>query len=197
LEYGGSVTLHFVSAGSDVLQKSDAVFDEWTAILRQIAKHGNAVLIAFLRATPKFFAQIQSLKKKEETVPVVRKVLNLVAEIAEKDAESALAAFRSAAQALRKVSLAQFEEWVENGLATKQDSSAKARKSYFALETRQSNELLQEAQTGVPLEKIQTVLRIYVEGLTGKEIEIAPLTAMPQESRIGDGKTVFSARARQ
>ncbi|HEX8638175.1 MAG TPA: VWA domain-containing protein [Pyrinomonadaceae bacterium] len=191
LEYGGSVTLHFVSAGSDVLQKSGAVFEEWTAILRQIAKHGNAVLIAFLRATPKFFAQIQSLKKKDETIPVVRKVLRLVAEIAEKDAESALAAFRSAAQALRKVSLAQFEEWVETGLATKQDSSAKARKSYFALETRQSNELLQEAQIGVPLEKIQTVLRIYVEGLTGREIEIAPLTAMPQESRIGDGKTVF------
>jgi hypothetical protein len=191
LEYGGSVTLHFVSAGSDVLRKSDAVFEDWAAILRQIAKHGNAVLIAFLRATPKFFAQIQSLKRKEETILIVRKVLNLVAEIAENDAESALAAFRSAAQALRKVSLAQFEEWVENGLLTKQDSSAKARKSYFALETRQSNELLQEAQTGIALEKIQTVLRIYVEGLTGKEIEIAPLTAMPQESRIGDGKTVF------
>jgi hypothetical protein len=191
LEYGGSVTLHFVSAGSDVLQKTDAIFEDWTVILRQIAKHGNAVLIAFLRATPKFFAQIQSLKKKEETIPIVRKVLHLVAEIAENDAESALAAFRSAAQALRKVSLAQFEEWVENGLLTKQDSSAKARKSYFALETRQSNELLQEAQTGIALEKIQTVLRIYVEGLTGREIEIAPLTAMPQESRIGDGKTVF------
>ena len=34
-------------------------------------------------------------------------------------------------------------------------------------------------------------MRIYVEALTGKEIEIAPLTAMPQESRIGDGKTIY------
>ena len=43
----------------------------------------------------------------------------------------------------------------------------------------------------MPLEKVQTVLRIYVEGLTGKEVEIAPLSAMPQESRIGDGKTIY------
>ncbi len=191
LEFGGSVTLHFVSAGSDVLQKTDAVFEDWCACLQLVAKNGNAILIAFLRATPKFFAQIQTLKKKDEIVAIARKVLSLVAEIAEKDAESALAAFRSSAQALKKVSLEQFEEWVETGLVEKENVSAKARKSYFALETRQSNELLQEAQEGLPLEKIQTILRIYVEGLTGKEVEIAPLTAMPQESRIGDGKTIY------
>jgi nitric oxide reductase NorD protein len=223
LEFGGSVTLHFVSSGADVLQKTDAVFEDWCEVLQKIAKHGNAILIAFLRATPKFFAQIFSrnggfqpavllassrqktgrqdavptaakmaaLQKNDEIVAIARKVLNLVAEIAEKDAESALAAFRSSALALKKVSLEQFEEWVETGLVEKENVSAKARKSYFALETRQSNELLQEAQEGLPLEKIQTILRIYVEGLTGKEVEIAPLTAMPQESRIGDGKTIY------
>ena len=191
LEFGGSVTLHFVSAGSDVLQKTAEVFEDWCVVLQNIAKTGNAVLIAFLRATPKFFAQIATVKKSGETVSVVRRILKLTAEIAEKDGESALAAFRSSAGALKKVSLAQFEEWVSTGLIEKENESLKARKSYFALETRRSNELLQEAQEGLPLEKIQTVLRIYVEGLTGKEIEIAPLTAMPQESRIGDGKTVY------
>lgn len=191
LEFGGSVTLHFVSSGADVLRKTDKVFESWCVCLQIIARSGNAILIAFLRATPKFFAQIQTLKKKEEIIAIAEKVLNLVAEIGEKDAESALAAFRSSAQALKKVSLEQFEEWVETGLVEKENVTAKARKSYFALETRQSNELLQEAQEGLPLEKIQTVLRIYVEGLTGKEIEIAPLTAMPQESRIGDGKTIY------
>jgi hypothetical protein len=191
LEYGGSVTLHFVSAGGEVLQKADRVFDDWCAVLQRIARHGNAVLIAFLRATPKFFAQIASLKKSGENVATIKKILQLTAEVAEKDAESALAAFRSSAQALKKVSLAQFEEWVETGLAEKQNDSAKARRSYFALETRQSNQLLQEAQEGLPLEKIQTILRIYVEGLTGKEIEIAPVSSIPQESRIGDGRTIY------
>ncbi len=202
LEYGGSVTLHFVASGSEVLQKADAVFEDWCAVLQKIARHGNAVLINFLRATPRFFAQIgtpssrrQSAGKmpalRSESVSLVRKILHLTAEIAERDAESALAAFRSSAQALKKVSLAQFEEWVETGLAEKKNESAKARRSYFALETRRSNQLLQEGSVGLPLEKIQTVLRIYVEGLTGKDVEVAPLTAMPQESRIGDGKTIY------
>jgi hypothetical protein len=191
LEYGGSVTLHFVSSGGEVLQKADAVFADWCAVLQKIARHGNAVLIAFLRATPKFFAQIASLRKSEQSVATTRKILQLTAEVAEKDAESALAAFRSSARALKKVSLAQFEEWVETGLVEKQNDSAKARRSYFALETRQSNQLLQESQEGLLLERVQTILRIYVEGLTGKEVEIAPLTSMPQESRIGDGKTIY------
>src|SRR5215204_1102870 len=215
LEFGGSVTLHFVAAGADVLRRTDAVFDEWVKVLQIIARHGNAVLISFLRATPRFFAQIlprnavvptavpnaaraRKLSRDDSAtaaetaaLQIANKVLTLVAEIAEKDAESALAAFRSASGALKKVSLEQFEEWVETGLIEKENESAKARKSYFALETRQSNELLQEASVGLPLEKIQTVLRIYVEGLTGKEVEIAPLSAMPQESRIGDGKTVY------
>ena len=43
----------------------------------------------------------------------------------------------------------------------------------------------------MPLETIQSVLRIYVEGLTGKEVEVSPLSAMPQESRIGDGRTIY------
>ncbi len=191
LDFGGSVTLHFVSAGSIVLEKAAEVFTVWTDVLERVAKQGNAVLITFLRATPRFFAQLATLKKHDDMVAVAGKILTLVAEIAEKDAESALAAFRSSTGALTKVSLDQFEEWVETGLAEKENASAKARKSYFALETRQSNEMLQDAQEGLPLDSVQGVLRIYVEGLTGKQIEVAPLTAMPQESRIGDGKTIY------
>lgn len=191
LDFGGSVTLHFVSAGSVVLERAPEVFDVWREALENVARHGNAVLISFLRATPRFFAQVATLKKRHEIVAVARRVLTLVASIAEKDAESALAAFKSSAGALKKVSLDQFEEWVTTGLNEKENASAKARKSYFALETRQSNELLREAQEGLPLDAVQTVLRIYVEGLTGREIEIAPLTAMPQESRIGDGRSIY------
>jgi hypothetical protein len=197
LEYGGSVTLHFVASGSAVLGRMEAIFEDWCAVLRKIAKQGNAVLISFLRATPKFFGQIAALGKRaarapsDDPVTVTSKVLRLISEIAETDGESALAAFRSSTSALKKVPLEQFEEWVENGLREKQEESAKARRSYFALETRQSNELLRQTREGLPLERVQTVLRIYIEGLTGREVEIAPLSAMPQETRIGDGKTIY------
>ncbi len=37
---------------------------------------------------------------------------------------------------------------------------------------------------------MQHLLRLYIEALTGTEVEIAPLAAVPDESRIGDGKTI-------
>lgn len=199
LDYGASVTLHFVSSGSEVLRRAPGAFDEWFNVLAKIAGQGNAVLIAFTRATPKFFKQLGTGSVKGRTniaadevhIGLIKRVLNLTAEIAERDAESALAAFRSSTAALKKVSLEQFEEWIETGLREKYQDSAKARRSYFALETRESNAFLHETRSGLPLENIQAILRIYVEGLTGKEVEIAPLSAMPQESRIGDGRMIY------
>lgn len=191
LEYGGSVTLHFVQSGASTMRRGDSVFEEWCAAAKQFGKHGNAVLIAFLRVAPAFFRNISGLKDPEDAGRVSRRVLSLVAQIAETDAESALAAFKSSSKALRKVSLEQFEEWVELGLEAQSNASAKARRSFFALETRHSNELLNEAQEGLALDGVQTVLRMYIEGLTGREVEIAPLSAMPQESRIGDGSTIY------
>ncbi|MEP6704879.1 MAG: hypothetical protein ABJB34_08745, partial [Acidobacteriota bacterium] len=192
LEFGGSVTLHFITSGSAVLRDADGVFDEWCSVLKKIARQGNAVLIAFLRGTPKFFKQtIGTGKLAAEHISSVRRVLELTGTIAETDAESALAAFRSSAFALRRVSLDQFEKWIDAGLEATANDPAKSRRSYFALETRQSNAILQNTRAGLHLEDVQTVLRIYIEGLTGKTVEIAPLTNVPQESRIGDGKTIY------
>lgn len=190
LEFGGSVTLHFVASGSDVLGAADAVFDDWKLVARTVARHGNAVLIAFLRATPKVIAALTRNKREDHSEAIAR-VLQLTAKIAESDAESALAAFKSSAAALRSVSLEQFEEWIGSGIEDHAGQSSKARRSYFALETRESTSRLQQARSGLPLEKVQTVLRMYVEALTGKEVEIAPITELLQESRIGDGKTIY------
>jgi hypothetical protein len=191
LEFGGSVTLHFITSGSAVLLNAEDIFDEWCSVLKKIARQGNAVLIAFLRATPKFFKQSGSTAKfTSENIESMRRVLELTGVIAEIDAESALAAFRSSASALRRVTLDQFEKWIDAGLKATADDSPKSRRSYFALETRQSNAILQNTRAGLHLEDIQNVLRIYIEGLTGKTVEIAPISNLPQESRIGDGKTI-------
>ena len=191
LEFGGSVTLHFITSGSAVLRNAYAVFDDWCAVLRKVARQGNAVLIAFLRATPKFFKQISGNGKfTADNIEAMRRVLQLTGVIAETDAESALAAFRSSAFALRRVTLEQFEKWIDAGLKATVDDTPKSRRSYFALETRQSNSILQNTRAGLHLEDIQAILRIYIEGLTGKTVEIAAISNVPQESRIGDGKTI-------
>ena len=189
LEFGGSVTLHYVSSGSEVLGVAPKAFDEWNGLARSIADHGNAVLISFLRATPKFLTAFRTTRGRVSTAEL-RRILQVVRKIAAIDGESALAAYRSSPGALRKVSVGQFEEGVEQGISETEAGSSKARRSYCPLETRGSNEHLQESRIGLPLEKIQSVLRMYVEALTGKEVEIVPLSAMPQESRIGDGKTI-------
>lgn len=190
LEFGGSVTLHFVSSGGDVLAAAPAAFDDWCVLARKIARYGNAVLISFLRSTPRFFALFDA-RKRRGGAEDIRSVLQLTANIAETDAESALAAFRSSSSALKEVSIEQFEQWVATGMSEREADSAKARRSYFALETRGSKDRLHEARLGLPLEKIQTVLRLYVEALTGKEIEVEPITSMPEQSRIGNGKTIY------
>ena len=66
----------------------------------------------------------------------------------------------------------------------------RARRSYYALETRSSNDALHVGGAGVALESVQLLLKLYVEGLTGRAVEIAPLAAVPIESRIGDGRTI-------
>jgi nitric oxide reductase NorD protein len=196
LDQGGSVTLHFVSSGSAVLRGNPENFDDWCRVMEKIGPHGNAVLIAFLRATPRFFQQIGAIRlegAEEGSVKTVaiKHVLSLIGEIAETDAESALAAFRTAATALQSSSISQYEQWIESGLSELDGESTKARRSYFALETRHSNDTLRQTRSGLLLEAVQHVLRLYIEALTGREIEIAPLTAIPQESRIGDGRTIY------
>ena len=196
IDHGGSVTLYFLTAGAEVLRRTEEVFDDWHSLLEQIAKHGNAVVIAFLRATPKFVKQIATVKLDGSIDgsiknAALKRVLLLTRDIAKNDGESALAAFRSSAFALQKVSLDQYEEWINTGLRENENESAKSRRSYFALETRRSNDLLLKTRTGLQLDGIRLILRLYIEALTGREIEIAPLSTMPQESRIGDGKTIY------
>jgi nitric oxide reductase NorD protein len=193
LEFGGSVTLHFIESGSSVLRSEPAAFVAWQSLATKIGKHGNAVLIAFIRASPGIFAQLRSThaSRRRESDEVAAAVISLVSKVADGDAESALAAFRSSPDALERVSLDQFKEWIERGIEETGGSSFKSSRSYFALETRGSNEHLHKTRVGLPLENVQTVLRIYIEGLTGRDVDVAPMTAMPEQSRIGDGKTIF------
>ena len=190
LEFGGSVTLHFVASASKVLSIAPNSFDRWSALSQVVARHGNSVLISFLRATPGVFASIKRGRPSEADLNLGN-LLVQIEKIVDVDPESALAAFRSSADALAKVSVDQFQSWVDAGLCENADSTNKARRSYFALETRESNERLQSSRLGVPLDRVQNILRLYVEALTGREIAIEPLSAISQETRIGDGQSIF------
>jgi nitric oxide reductase NorD protein len=188
LERGGAAALHVLIAGGEVLRTLPDCFNDWIDLLWTIAPHGNAGLVAFIRSSPSFFQNIAVSNATGEATVLARRIIALTRDVARVDAESSLACIRVSAKALRTVSIEQFENWARAGLIV---GDTRARRSYYALETRTSNEALRAGDSnGVSLESVQSLLRLYVEGLTGRAVEIAPLAAVPVEARIGDGRTI-------
>ena len=189
LERGGGAALQLLVVGGEILRLLPEAFDEWLEMLSAVAQHGNASLVAFVRSSPRFVRILVSQADHERAVNLAVRVVRVTRSIAETDSEAALACFRSSAVALRNVTIEQFEEWARLGLSsTKKD--ARARRSYFALETRGSHDALRSGNQGLALESVSHILRLYVEGLTGNEVEISSLAAVPVETRIGDGRTI-------
>jgi nitric oxide reductase NorD protein len=189
LERGGGAALHVLVAGGEILRRAAEVFDEWISLLWVVAAHGNASLVAFVRSSPAFIRLLTAETNRAASIELSRRVLALTKEIAAVDGEAALACFRSSARALRSVSIEQFEMWARQGL-TSGRTDARARRSYFSLETRGSYEALLSGSAGLALDSVQHLLRLYVEALTGREVDIAPLAAVPDEARIDDGRTI-------
>jgi nitric oxide reductase NorD protein len=189
LERSGGGALNLMLAGGEVLRSAPALFADWIELLRVVAQHGNASLVAFVRASPRFVRSFITDHKSADSISLMKRVIALTLDIARLDGEAALACFRSSPGVLRSVAIEQFAEWALHGLATTK-ADARARRSYFALETRSSYDVLHGGNTGLALDTVKDVLRLYVEALTGKEIEIAPIAAVPIETRLGDGKTI-------
>ena len=189
LERGGGSALQVLITGGDILRTLPAIFDDWVKLLWTVAQHGNASLVAFVRSSPRFVRALQSHADHARVTDLALRVITLTREIAETDGEAALACFRSSGLALRTVSIEQFEQWAREGLAA-HSKDARARRSYFALETRGSYDALTSGSNGLALEAVRHLLLLYIEGLTGREVEISPLAAVPLESRISDGRTI-------
>jgi len=147
LERGGGAALHILLAGGEILRRAPEIFDEWIELLWVVAAHGNASLVAFVRSSPGFLRLLGADMNRAEAIELSHRVLALTKEIAAIDAEAALACFRSSSRALRTVSIEQFEAWAKRGLSTGR-ADARARRSYFSLETRGSYEALHSGSAG-------------------------------------------------
>jgi hypothetical protein len=191
LDRGGASAVHVLASGGGVLRLVPEALEAWGALLQTVASHSKACLVALARTGP---ASLRSLAEHQweraSLAEVVLTVIDATHEVARVDAEAAISCFRAAPRALRSATLEQFREWAREGLLA-ENLSARARRSYFALETRKSNERLQSGgRDGLGLEEVAQTLRLYVEGLTGRAVEVAPLAAIPEEQKIGDGRTI-------
>ncbi|HEX9001222.1 MAG TPA: VWA domain-containing protein [Blastocatellia bacterium] len=189
LERGGATALqYFRSARSVIEVGGSASFDKWSRVTRKVADEGNAIVYDFLKLTPKVLATL-SVTQRKRAPERVNAVLDVVEELAARNVYVALECFKSSPRALAASTLDQFQAWAREGAELHRSDRRKAQ-AYYALESKSSQESLRGAHDGVALESISHLLRLYVEGLTGREMVIAPLGAIPEESRISDGHTI-------
>ncbi|MBA3438413.1 MAG: VWA domain-containing protein, partial [Pyrinomonadaceae bacterium] len=190
LERGGAAALSIFTVGGEVLRLVPEAFKDWIHLLEQVAQHSNTNLISLARTSPFVFQALAGNYHHNRAAELAARITRMACEVARVDQEAAIACFRSGPAALRIASIEQFEQWARRGL-TLSKGDARVRRSYYALETRQSNDALRSGEgTGLALETITGTLRFYVEALTGRTVEIAPLTAVPTETRINDGRTI-------
>jgi len=211
LERGGAAGLAAMTAAGTTLRRAPRAFAAWADLLMLVGDAGTTNLVQFARATPEFFRQPLDARDASSNAHLTRRVIEIVCDVARVDVEAALACFRSAPQALQTTSVEQFARWAREGLSgevlSNENSSneslarvpradpARVRRSYFALETSRSHERLQHEQDGLALDDVSQTLRLYVEALTNRRIEVRSLAALnapvPEgEARIEDGSTI-------
>jgi len=189
LERGGATALQYFRSARSVIEVGGvASFEKWNRVTRKVADEGNAIVYDFLKLTPKVLATL-SITQRKRAPERVNVVLDVVEELAGQNVYVALECFKSSPRALAAASLDQFQAWAREGASLHREDRRKAQ-AYYALESKTSQDSLRGAHEGVALESVAHLLRLYVEGLTGREMVIAPLGSIPEESKINDGHTI-------
>jgi nitric oxide reductase NorD protein len=190
LERSGGVALQYYKAASRVLFVAGrASFERWSSLAKQVASHGNAASYHFMKASPQIIVELAARAGAERRAVVVSTVMEIVEEIGQKNSLAAVECFKASTAALAAATLTQFGEWARRGLENCSDS--KRLQAYYALESKGSQQALFRIEGGLTLDAVAHTLRLYVEGLTGRSLNIAPLGSIPEETRIGDGKTIY------
>lgn len=191
LERSGGVALQYFKAASRVLKiANEEAFERWTSLAKQVALQGNAASYHFMKASPQIIAELGARFNADRRGQVVSSVLEIVEEIAVKNTTAAVECFKASPIALRAASLGQFRAWALRGLEKSTETTRRIQ-AYYALESKASQQALFKIEGGLTLESVSQTLRLYVEGLTGRALNIASLNAIPDESKIGDGKTIY------
>ena len=191
LDRSGGVALQYFKAASRVLTIAGyESFDRWTMLAKRVALQGNAASYHFMKQSPQIVADLAARAGRGRRAEVVTAVLEIVEEIAERSIIAATECFKASPLALSAATVGQFREWALRGIEKTGDNSRRIQ-AYYALESRASQDALFTIEGGLKLDSIAHTLKLYVEGLTGRALNISSLSSIPDESKIGDGKTIY------
>ncbi|MFL6212975.1 MAG: nitric oxide reductase activation protein NorD [Blastocatellia bacterium] len=191
LDRSGGVALQYFKAASRVLTLAGvASFERWTDLAKRVALQGNAASYHFMKQSPQIIAELAARARKDRRAEVIASVLQVVEEVADRSTVAAVECFKASPTALSAASLGQFREWAQRGIEQNATNTRKVQ-AYYALESKASQDALFKIEGGLTLDAVSHTLRLYVEGLTGRVLSIASLSAIPDEAKIGDGKTIY------
>jgi hypothetical protein len=191
LDRSGGVALQYFKAASRVLSIAGTEsFERWTDLAKRVALQGNASSYHFMKQSPQIVAELAARVGVHRRGHVVSSVLEIVEEIADRSTIAAVECFKASPLALRAASLGQFRDWARRGLEKTSENSRRVQ-AYYSLESKASQEALFKIDGGLTLDSVAHTLRLYVEGLTGRVLQIASLASIPDEAKIGDGTTIF------
>jgi nitric oxide reductase NorD protein len=190
LERSGGVALQYYKAASRVLLLAGpASFERWTRLATRVSQQGNAASYHFMKASPQIISDVAARAGESRRAEVISAVLEIVQDLGDRNSIAAIECFRASPLALTGASLGQFREWAFRGL--EKASDVRRTQAYYGLESKGSQEALFKIEGGLTLDSVAQTLRLYVEGLTGRVLNIAPISSIPEEVRIGDGKTIY------
>lgn len=191
LDKSGGVALQYFRAAGKILTLADTVaFEHWTQLSLTVAAQGNATGYHFLKVSPKILSALARYKSSDKNAEVINSVLDIVIKIGQTSPASAVECFKASPFALRQASLDQFHDWAMHGLQLYGKDTRKAQ-AYYALESNGSRAALYNTEGGLTLDTVAHTLRLYIEGLTGREMQIKPIGEISDEYRIGDGRTIL------
>lgn len=196
LERGGGLALHYLRAGTAVVQQTGRPgYDAWRTLALAMCAQGNTNSYQFLKLTPDVVNALAAAKAGHGLTAAFLLVCDTVGEIDRLDRLAALECFKSAPPALRQTTVERFRNWALSGI-TRCRRDSRTVQAYYGLQSRASREALDGGSeaSGVALETVTAVLRLYVEGLTGRSVTVAPLAETPEQATIGDGRTIHLPR---
>ena len=115
-----------------------------------------------------------------------------------KDRKLAIDYFSHSSPILEKLDISELEEWALKGLENIEDK-APAGKAYFSLESKSSNEFIEELTGSITLKKVANVLRYYALGLSNTNFIIRSMATLPPQVETQDmnpiiaGNTIYLA----
>ena len=128
--------------------------------------------------------------------------------LADRDAKSTLAYMNRVAEILSltgesEEALQVFEEWYRHGMEVL-EYSAEGAQAYFSLETKNALAAVERSMQGVPLRQIARTLKLFAQGMCGRDVSIEALSQTSHAPDVGrsnapeprasvsvDGQTIY------